>query len=185
MEDSGLIAATLDGDRQAFLVLVGRYAPLAVAAAYSFARDIEVAEEVAASGLVLAYGRLGAEGERCNMPALVVKSVRLAHRSWGMNKQAGKKLKAVSWMKALDESKSSTARRERFMNSTRRVRDAVNRLPVPQRLAVNLRFMAGMSYRDVARALRTKPEAVSALLVKGSATLRKKLIDLEPRERTS
>ena len=185
MHDSSLIAAALDGERSAFLTLAGRYAALSVAAAYSFARDIEVAEEVAAAGLAVAYTRLGVEGEKCNFPALVVRSVGHAHRGWRPKGRGRKRLRAVSWMKILDESKPSTARQERLASSTRRLREAVNRLPGKQRLAANLRFMAAMSYRDIARALRTKPEVVSSLLVRASAALRKRLIDLEPRERAS
>jgi len=183
VDDSILIAATLDGERSAFLTLAGRYGALAVAAAYSFTRDVETAEDVAAVGLSAAYSRLGAEGQKCNFPALVVKSVRLVYRGWGRRKRSRKRPKVVSWMKSLDESGAATARQERLANWSRRLREAVNRLPTKQRLAANLRFMAAMSYRDIARALQTKPEAVSALLVDASASLRRRLIDLEPRER--
>ena len=183
MEDRALVSGTLEGDRAAYMTLVGRYAGLAVAAAYTFTRDIEAAEGVAAAGLGLAYTRLGLEGEESNFPAVVVAAVRSAYRTWKREKKAVLRgLRVVSWLGELKDAHPGTFREERRVDSMRRLQGVVNRLPVRQRLAVNLRFMGAMSYNRIGAAMRTRAEAISALLAKAASRVRRELIDIEPKE---
>jgi len=182
VEDAELVASTLAGDSAAYLTLTGRHAGLAAAAAYTYTKDIEAAEEVAVAALSLAYTRLGVEEERCNVPLLIMKSVRAAYKGWKRGRRKPTGPRVVSWGKVMEEEQAQTPRQERLFDSMRRVRETVNRLPTKQRMVVNLRFLATLSYNHIAKAMGTKPEKVSALLAAAAVTVRKELMDLEPRE---
>jgi DNA-directed RNA polymerase specialized sigma24 family protein len=66
------------------------------------------------------------------------------------------------------------------------VRDAVESLPPRERAAVMLRYVADLTQRDIARAMRVSPGAVAASLHAGREKLARLLADadatLEPRE---
>ncbi len=58
-EDVAAVEAALEGDREAFGVLVERYQEVAFRAAYLVLRDAGLAEDVAQEAFVRAYGNLG------------------------------------------------------------------------------------------------------------------------------
>jgi len=59
-----------------------------------------------------------------------------------------------------------------------RVRRAIAALPMRQRIALVLRHYEGMSYGEIARAMRLSPRAVDSLLSRARAQLRQALSDL-------
>ncbi len=81
------------------------------------------------------------------------------------------------WLEAPDTSPS-----ERFDRSERfsRLADGLAKLPVAQRIAVEMRYLQGARVSEIASALSRTEGAVAALLHRAVIALRQELIDLEP-----
>ena len=153
-DDQRIVAAVLDGDRDAYRVLVDRESAGLVRAAYRILGDLAEAEDVAQEAFVTAYRSLHtwrAEGPFGAWLSRI--GVRLALR------QVAKR-RTVAWARPRDDQEGLLAQPAGAVGDPeslalrgerqRLVRDAVARLVEPYREVVALRFFAERSLDEIA-----------------------------------
>ncbi|HEX3265771.1 MAG TPA: sigma-70 family RNA polymerase sigma factor [Candidatus Limnocylindrales bacterium] len=157
-DDLGVVRAVLDGDRDAFRILVDRESTAVVRACFRVLGDLHEAEDVAQEAFVSAYRALATWRGEGPFGAWVTRiAVRLAVRQLG-------KRRAVTWVRAatpggtVDETvanlpasaaaqpENAAIRAER-LHATRR---AVADLDEPYRETVALRFFGERSLEEIA-----------------------------------
>jgi RNA polymerase sigma-70 factor, ECF subfamily len=183
-DDRDVVRAVLDGDREAFRVLVDRESAAVVRACYRVLGDMHEAEDIAQEAFVSAYRSLAAWRADGPFGAWLTRiAVRLAVR------QAGRR-KAVSWVRRVDDDApdpmtslpasprtqpEQVALRAERASATRR---ALAALDEPYREVVALRFFGERSLEEIA-ALTGRPlGTVKTHLRRGLLRLRD---GLEPR----
>lgn len=183
-DDRTIVAAVLDGDRDAFRILVDRESAAIVRACHRVLGDLAEAEDVAQEAFVIAYRSLATWRADGPFGAWLSRiAVRLAIR------QASKR-KTVAWARPADgedhdariqalpagrgsDPEGLVLRGER----QRTVRDAVARLDEPYREVVALRFFAERSLEEIAAITGRPLGTVKTHLHRGLIRLRGRLDD--------
>jgi len=181
-DERTIVAAVLDGDRDAFRILVDRESAAVVRACHRVLGDLAEAEDIAQEAFVIAYRSLATwRGEGPFGAWLSRIAVRLAVR------QAAKR-KTVVWVRPASERHADdhlatlpagrgtdpeglVLRGER----QRTVRDAVARLDEPYREVVALRFFAERSLDEIASITGRPLGTVKTHLHRGLIRLRNRL----------
>jgi RNA polymerase sigma-70 factor (ECF subfamily) len=184
-DDRTIVDAVLDGDRDAYRVLVDREGAAVVAACARILGDRAEAEDVAQEAFVIAYRSLGTWRADGAFGAWLSRiAVRLAIRRAGTRRQ-------VTWLDPL-AAEADQPGRERFrtmgsgdavdpattmLRSERdaEVRAAVASLDEPYREVVALRFFADRSLAEIAVATDRPLGTVKTHLHRGLARLRRAL----------
>jgi RNA polymerase sigma-70 factor (ECF subfamily) len=183
-DDRDVVRAVLDGDREAFRVLVDRESASVVRACYRVLGDMHEAEDIAQEAFVTAYRSLASwRGEGPFGAWLARIAVRLAVR------QAGRR-KAVSWMRQVGDIETDAiaalpasprtqpehlALRAERASATRR---ALAALDEPYREVVALRFFGERSLEEIAELTGRPLGTVKTHLRRGLLRLRD---GIEPR----
>jgi len=182
--DLDIVRAVLDGDRDAFRVLVERESAMVVRTCYRVLRDLPEAEDVAQETFVIAYRSLATWRGGGPFGAWLARiAVRLAVRQVGRRR-------SVSWIGASagsngDDALSTVTEGFRLepehvvlaAESDDAVRRAVVHLEEPYREVVALRFFAERSLDEIA-ALTGRPlGTVKTHLRRGLLRLRERLAD--------
>jgi RNA polymerase sigma-70 factor (ECF subfamily) len=173
-DDACLVGAAQAGDRAAFATLIERHRPLLVASCRRMLGGGDLAEEASQEAVLQAMLGL----ERLQDPD------RFGAWLVGIGLNVGRHLlrrrPAVPWgpevggVAGPDPQEVAEA-----AELVARVRAAVAALPVGQRRAVTLFYLAGLSQREVAAALGVEVGAVKARLHKARRTLRARLVEFE------
>jgi len=184
--DLDIVRAVLDGDRDAFRVLVDRESGMVVRTCYRVLRDLPLAEDVAQETFVIAYRSLTTWRGGGPFGAWLARiAVRLAVRELGRHRK-------VSWIGAAsrghgDGALSTVPAGPRLepehavlaAEDDVAVRRAVVNLEEPYREVVALRFFAERSLDEIA-ALTGRPlGTVKTHLRRGLLRLRERLADEE------
>jgi RNA polymerase sigma-70 factor, ECF subfamily len=190
-DERGIVAAVLDGDREAFRRLVERESDALIRACQRILGDHGEAEDAAQEAFVTAYRRLSAwRGEGPFGAWLMRIGVRIALR------QAGRR-RPVAWLDPLgsdrsDERSEPAARaadREAIAAApltdpallslraerATEIRSAVVGLPEPYREVVALRFFGGSTLEEIARQTGRPLATVKTHLYRGLFRLRDEL----------
>jgi RNA polymerase sigma-70 factor (ECF subfamily) len=181
-DEHTIVAAVLDGDRDAFRILVDRESAAVVRACHRVLGDLAEAEDVAQEAFVTAYRSLGTwRGDGPFGAWLSRIAVRLAVR------QASKR-KSVTWIRpapgddhdahlqALPAGRSTDPEGLALRGERQRtVRDAVARLDEPYREVVALRFFAERSLDEIAIITGRPLGTVKTHLHRGLNRLRNRL----------
>lgn len=180
-DDQATVAAVLDGDREAFRILVDRESASVVRACHRVLGDLAEAEDVAQEAFVIAYRSLATwRGEGPFGAWLARIAVRLAIR------QAGRR-RAVAWVRPSRDDADTTLHSLPAGGATdpegmalrgerqRTVRDAVAKLDEPYREVVALRFFAERSLDEIATITGRPLGTVKTHLHRGLIRLRGRL----------
>jgi RNA polymerase sigma-70 factor, ECF subfamily len=165
------MAAVAEGDRCAFETLVLRYQQTAWNVAYRFLRDRHQAEDVVQDAFLRVYEARGRYRPDVPFTAYLRKIV--VRRCIDHSRKRRPFLFGLFETHPADDSSPDKilSRRERLHD----IRDAVERLPDRQRMAVVLRYLEGLDARETAHALETTPKAVERLLARARKTLERGL----------
>jgi RNA polymerase sigma factor (sigma-70 family) len=171
--DAAVVKRVLDGDREAYAVLVERYQRSAHSVALGILGDFQAAEDATQDALVSAFEKLGnlRKPERFG-PWLVQivrrKALDSVRRRWATSplEQAGE-VAADPVDPALGE-------------SSQRLLAEVLRLPEREKQVVILRHFDGLSVKDIAMHLSQAVGTVTKTLSRAHGRLRGRLRELEP-----
>jgi RNA polymerase sigma-70 factor (ECF subfamily) len=183
-DEGAIVASILDGDRDAFRILVDRESAAVVRACHRVLGDLAEAEDVAQEAFVIAYRSLGTwRGDGPFGAWLARIAVRLAIR------QAARR-KTVTWVRpapgedhdaplqALPAGHGTDPERVALRGERHRsVREAVARLDEPYREVVALRFFAERSLDEIATITGRPLGTVKTHLHRGLIRLRGRLDD--------
>ena len=174
--DAALVAAALNGDREAFSALVRKYQDCAYGLAFSRLSDFDLARDVVQEAFLCAYRDLGRlkEPERfAGWLRGIVRNVSLhalrdVEQVRALAKEAGATAQPFDAAPRPDEAAEAAERGEI-------VRQALGRLSENHREAVSLYYVDGLSYADIAGFLEVTETAVQGRLQRARAQLRKEL----------
>lgn len=169
--DAVVIARVLDGDIEAFGILVDRYAETLTAYAGQMMGNVDEAADIVQDSLVRAYKSLRRCRDRSNFKGWLFRIVsnqcktRLGRRQRRRTEPfAGE----VVRLPAPDDPVADLEAAE----DRRRLQSALQELPVDQREALVLYYMDGLSVKEVADLLSVSPSALKMRLLRGRAALR-------------
>ena len=168
--DQKLIAQTLAGDNLAFNLLVTRYQRAVYAAAARILRDHDLADEAAQETFVKAYFALKQYDDNYKFYTWILRiCLNLCYD------QLKKQKRQAPLDEALEHQGPDPA--EIFANddACQRIRKEIDRLPVDQRMVVQLRVDKDLSYSEIGQALKIPIGTVMSRLSRARQTLGKSL----------
>jgi len=174
--DGELVARTLSGDGQAFACLVRKYQDYAYGTAVGVLADLELSQDVVQEAFLAAYLDLPKLRDAARFAGWLrgivrhtafralreLNAVRALAEELGRNSQPHAKLPSPE--KAAERSEARQL-----------VRDALSRLSEPNREAVSLHYVDGLSYAEVAAFLDVSVTTVQGRLQRGRKKLKKEL----------
>lgn len=183
--DAVLVEECRGGNRGAFDLLVRRHYATAwrVARRYSATRD--EADDVTQQAFVVAYDRLAQLAETDRFGAWLASIVRNLARMWLRRRLIQPALLSLDEEESrsvhVERASVATAREAARLASTREaVAAALAALPPEQRHAVQLHYLDGYRYHEVALLLDISVGAVRGRLDRARQTLRRELHEMEP-----
>jgi RNA polymerase sigma-70 factor (ECF subfamily) len=174
-----LVQRTRAGDERAFAELVDAYQSAVFGTVLRLVYDREVAAEVTNRAFFKAYEHLASFDETRPLRAWLV---RIAANE-ALNELRGRRRDAahtfggaeaeieLEQVSGAPDPGETIARRER----SALIRDAVNRLPEPQRVVVVLRYFADLAYSDIAELTQQSVNNVGVTLLRARDRLRRDL----------
>jgi RNA polymerase sigma factor (sigma-70 family) len=179
--DAELVAASLDGERAAFGVLIDRHRARAVAISRGMLSSREDADDIVQEALLQAYLGLdrlrdpGAFGAWLSAITANLARMRLrAAREPSVSLDAGGRVAPESFEVPLLEE----------LDSLRKLRAALEPLPLAERDAVLLHYVDGLTAQEIAAVLGERPGTVRVRLHRARERLRRRLSptrkELEP-----
>ncbi len=178
MEEKELVRRTMEGDEEAFGVLVKKYRTKVFNLAYSLTRDRDAADDLAQESFIKAYFAL---------PRFKLKSgfgtwlYRIAMNTVKDYLRKKGKIREVAFGKEIehlviqeDEMERKEKKQQEEQNR-RLVHEAIQSLPEKYQLILSLRDIQGFSYGEIADILNISPGTVDSRLHRARKSLRKKI----------
>ena len=159
-DDGALVERAKGGDEDAFASLVHRHRDRAFAVAYRLVREREDALDVSQEAFVRAYQSLrGFKGEARFSTWLhrIVVNLALDHLRRQAHHEAGEYKDARALEEAAHQVVAPTPDPQQAVEATemrRLIQEGMAGLPAEQRTALVLREIEGLSYKEIARAMR-------------------------------
>jgi RNA polymerase sigma factor (sigma-70 family) len=171
--DAAVVERVLDGDREAYAVLVERYQRSAHAVAIGILRDFQAAEDATQEAFVAAFEKLGDLRKPERFGPWLIRITRrkaldaLRQRRVISPPEQGEEVAIDPVDPALGEASA-------------RLLAEVQRLPGKERQTVMLRHFDGLGVKEIALHLGQAVGTVTKSLSRAHARLRKRLRELEP-----
>jgi RNA polymerase sigma-70 factor (ECF subfamily) len=181
ISDAEIISRCLRGEREAFGALVERYQGIVYASAFAYLKNTEEARDIAQEVFVRAYSSLASLKKAGRFAAWLGK---ITTRLCIDKLRAQKKSVQLSQFPAFDDedvlSRIDFAREVReekaqLGQSIERVLGAIEQLPEYYRVAFVLKYMEGLSMKEIAHFLGVPISTVEGRLHKSRAYIRKEL----------
>lgn len=170
---TNLVGAAQAGSGPAFGEIFVRFHGMAYAAAYSFLRDPDLAEDAAQDAFIEAYLKIGALRDPAAFPGWLSTIVRRqCIRSIRGTRPGVVALDDVGELRCAEPGPDETALKE---EEKRLLRTALNRLREHERAVLELFYFSGYSCREIASRLRISVPAVKKRLFDARKSLRLKL----------
>jgi RNA polymerase sigma-70 factor (ECF subfamily) len=176
--DADFVREALAGDATAFAELVRRYQDYAYGTAIGMVSDFDLARDVVQEAFLCAYRDLGKLKDPARFAGWLQGIVRnMARRA--LRELARVRVLAAE-MAAAPDIDPAPWPDESVMENERRqvVREALQRLGEPNREAVSLHYVNGLSYADIAGYLGVSEATVLGRLQRGRAQLKKELLTM-------
>lgn len=173
-EDRESIERVLAGESEAFEGLVRRYNRMAGSIAYAILKDFHLAEDAVQEAFLKAFASLPSLRDPAQFKFWFAELV----RSKALDALRRKKSAAsrIERREAAAPRAAESAEEEEIREETRaRVRAAIEELPEADRLAVVLKHLEGMSYREIAELTGTTVSAVESRLFRARQALKRVL----------
>lgn len=169
--DADLVRACLDGDKQAFGVLVDRYQRVLFNVALKIVRDPDDAADVAQTVFVRAYEKLGSYNPKYKFYSWIYRMTVNAAINFAKRHRRTMPLEA-------EEIRSSVSTEAEFARSEQsdRVVEAMFELPPEDRAILSLKYTAELSYRDIAYVFDISEKTVKSRLYTARQRLKDTLL---------
>ena|GEM_PF-549379 len=174
-EDGYIIHKCLNGDPAAFGLLVDKYKASIYALAYSKLRNFHDAEDITQEAFIKAYQKLRTLRWWDNFLAWLYAITSNLCTDWirSQSKRPDREFVADQDPYILDHP-SVNSYREGLMRES--LYEALDSLPETYRQVLTLYYLGGMSTREIARFLRTSPNAIAQRLGRARAKLKEEMI---------
>jgi RNA polymerase sigma-70 factor (ECF subfamily) len=177
-DDATLVRAAIEGDEDAFKMLIDRYARMAAAIAYSVTGDVEASRDLVQESFCDAYRSLRRLRSSMKFAGWLASITRRKSISW-VRMQARNKVQLAGGheelVAAAGEAPPEDAKRAEVRA---RVLSAVRGLPPGYREVVILRCLEGKGHKEICKALGISAAAVDKRLTRAKNMLREVLGDL-------
>lgn len=178
MEEKELVQRTMEGDEEAFGVLVKKYRTKVFNLAYSLTRDRDAADDLAQESFIKAYFALPRfklkSGFGTWLYRIAMNTVKDYLRKKGRIREVafGKEIEHLVIQEDEMERKEKKQQEEQ---NRRLVHEAIQSLPEKYQLILSLRDIQGFSYGEIADILNISPGTVDSRLHRARKSLRKKI----------
>ncbi len=172
--DERLVAGTLDGDKECFGRLVECYWRMAVALALAKVKEPAAAEDIAQESFIRAYSNLGSLRDPSRFAgwlAGIVKQLVADHLRADARRNHVRLTEAAQSVPVTVNPGPAPDERDRIWN-------AVAQLPGQSQQVVIMRFVAGLTTKQIARQMSKRPGAIRVRLHRAYKALREALEDL-------
>ena len=176
LNDSQLVLMTLEGNKDSFNCLVDRYWPMAMALSISRISNVLEAEDIAQEGFIQAYQHLPTLKDPSRFAGWLARIIR---EKCVDHYRSSKKNRAVS-LSVVDYENVPvfTSNPGLTVSQIRMIRDTISKLPEKYQRVIIMRFMAGLSTREISRQLNKKYGTVSVWFHRAYKILRRELTPL-------
>ncbi len=168
--DGQLVQRARAGEQEAFGALVDRYRDMVYGLGYHLTGDFEAARDLAQEAFLQAYVRLGQLREPERFAGWLRTIAENAHRS----RQRHREVATV----ALEEDPELARESPTPSAIELTVREALERLPKPERLALTLHYVNGYSQAEIGAFLGVRAETVKTRLARARRSLREELLQM-------
>jgi RNA polymerase sigma-70 factor (ECF subfamily) len=174
LSDASVIGRILDGDVEAFAILVDRYRDEFAGYAEYMTGNLDEAADIIQDSLVRAYKSLWRCEDRANFKGWffrIVSNQCKTHLAQRKRRQMESLSGHADDLPAADDASGDAE----AADLRRRVQKALLELPPDQREALVLRYAEGLSLPEMARLLKISVSALKMRLMRGRSALREKL----------
>ncbi|MBT3266880.1 sigma-70 family RNA polymerase sigma factor [Candidatus Poribacteria bacterium] len=184
MTDSELVRRCRDGDREAFNALIAKYQNRVYALCCHFAGDFAAAQDLTQETFVRVYLDLHGLREVGKFPAWLGKvTTRVCHRAMRRHaRHSHEDIGGLAEAELADDAAESPADASVDSETRAVVSAAVAKLPEPQRLAVTMHYMDGLSYGEIAAFLDVPTTTIKNRLHRARLRLKEGLLTMVERE---
>jgi RNA polymerase sigma-70 factor (ECF subfamily) len=176
LNDSQLVFLTLEGNKESFNCLVDRYWPMAMALSISRISNVPEAEDIAQEGFVQAYQHLGTLRDPSRFAGWLTRIIR---EKCVDHYRRSKKNRTVS-LSVVDHEEVPAFASNPGLTASQigMIRDKISKLPEKYQRVIVMRFMGGLSTREISRQLNKKYGTVSVWFHRAYNLLRQELTPL-------
>ena len=167
--DAELVASASGGDLDSFRQLYERYHGMAVGIARSRLGDRHLAEDAAQEAFAVACRGLYSLRDGTRFPAWLAKICRRTATRMARSQPNGQSLRHEPADQPADDANAKSAR----------VQQALAQLSPGAREVIQLHYFSGLSYEEIARVVKTTPQAVHGRLQRARRDLAGKLGTVE------
>lgn len=177
--DAAVIRRVLDGDSEAFGILVDRYSEAFAAYATQMTGSVDDAADVIQESLVRAYRSLRRCRDRSNFKGWLFRILSNQCKTHLARRKRRRTEPLAAEVVRLPAPEDPVADAE-ASDERRRLQAALQRLPIDQREALVLHYMEGWSVSEMAELLSASTSAIKMRLLRGRTALREHLEGMRP-----
>lgn len=176
LTDSQLVLMTLYGNKECFNCLVDRYWPMVIALCISRISNITEAEDIAQEGFIRAYQSLATLKNPSRFAGWLTHII----QSECVNYYRSSKRKCTLSLSAVDHTEVPALTNNPGLSDSqvKIIRDKISKLPEKYQSVIIMRFMAGLSTREISRQLNKRYGTISVWFHRAYNILRHELAPL-------
>ena len=164
VQDAELVNRTLEGDKDAYVLLVRRYERLARVVAMRFLQNHHAVEDTVQQAFLMGFQRLNSLREPKSFGAWIVRIVQREAQAACRSRQ-----KHVQWVEVMEPSGDHGRENE----AIERIIESLHKLPEQERVVITLHYLDGHSTPEIAAMLSRPLGTVTKQLSRAVARLRK------------
>lgn len=178
MEERDLVRLSLEGDEEAFGLLVKKYHRKVLNLAFGFTRDRETADDLAQEAFIKAYFNLPKFEFKAEFGTWLYRISINTIKDYLRKKERMSKVSIQDIEERLISQPNELRQRERETweeNRRRLIHQSIRTLPEKYRIIITLRDVYGLSYENISQILKISSGTVDSRLHRARRMLRKKM----------
>lgn len=178
MEEKDLVRLSLEGDDEAFGLLVKKYQRKMLNLAFGFTQDRETADDLAQEAFIKAYFNLPKFEFKSEFGTWLYRITINTIKDYLRKKERMSKVSIQDIEERLLHQPNEVRQKEREKweeDKRRLIHQSIRTLPEKYRIIVTLRDVHGLSYENISQILKISPGTVDSRLHRARKMLRKKM----------